>query len=579
MKLLKILKTDSWVKPYLKKYRKTLLFAIFLGFLTFGSGAALMFNSGYLISKAASHPANILLIYVPVVLTRAFGVSRPVFRYIERLTSHNWVFKLTSDLRRRLYLSLENGFYSFTNKIRLGDMLGLLSEDIGHLQNLYLRTIFPLFVSILLSVIVVLGLGWFSPFFALAMLILLSIAISIFPLVSVLRLGALQEQQKIQRNVLYTQLTDNVLGVADWMFSGRSEDFIAKHEQAENELRSKVKAMHHFSYLRDFFLELFFGIIVVIVIIWSGQRFQGSNGGAANWVAAFVLCVFPLIDVFAPLSDAVVETNIYADSIKRLNDLPEETKDSKMIVTETDKTLPTNVALLISDLHFAYDSDEILKGVNLQISSGQKVAILGKSGSGKSTLAKLIYGGLIASSGMVSINGQSSMSDTSRLIGVIHQNPYLFNTSLRNNLRLGNENATDVQLWDVLKAVGLNDMVRQLPNALDTMVDEAGLRFSGGERHRLALARILLKNTPIVVLDEATVGLDPITENQVLLRTFDLLKDKTVLFITHHLLGVDHMDRVVFLENGKIELDNSPQELSRTNRHYQQLLLLDQGWI
>ena len=573
MKLATALKSDSWVKPYLKRYWKTIVFAVFLGFLSLGSGAALMFTSGFLISKAASHPANILMIYVPVVLVRTFGISRVVFRYIERLTSHNWVFRLTSDLRKRLYQSLETGFYTFTNKIRLGELLGLLAEDIGHLQDLYLRTMFPFFVAIVMTIGITIGLGFFSIPFALAMLILLFVAVVIFPLVSLFRMGAVQEQQKQLRNQLYTTLTDNVLGVADWMFSGRSNDFISEHEATEKEEREKVVKLHHFAYYRNFALQIFFGLIIIVTTIWGGSHFHGSYGGAVNWIAAFVLCIFPLIDVYAPLSDAAVETNSYADSISQLNTLPAISED-------TVKKNYQNGTLSVENLHFAYadDDKEILSGLNLQIPEGQKVAILGKSGSGKSTLAKLIYGGLTASSGTISLAGEELTGDLTDLMSVLHQNPYLFNSSLRNNLRIGNEHATDEELLSALTAVGLDGLLAKLPQGLDTIVDEAGLRFSGGERHRVALARILLKDTPIVILDEATVGLDPITESQILTQTFELLKNKTVIFITHHLVGVDFMDRVIFLENGNITTDGKPETLATTDKHYQQLLQLDRGW-
>lgn len=140
--LFEVLKTDEWVKPFFKQYKKSLILALTLGFITFFCAGALMFNSGYLISRAASLPENILLIYIPIVLTRAFGIGRPVFRYVERLVSHNWVLKMTSNLRVKLYDSLEQDAVFFKQNHRTGDILGLLSEDINHIQNLYLRTIF-----------------------------------------------------------------------------------------------------------------------------------------------------------------------------------------------------------------------------------------------------------------------------------------------------------------------------------------------------------------------------------------------------------------------------------------------------
>ena len=132
-------------------------------------------------------------------------------------------------------------------------------------------------------------------------------------------------------------------------------------------------------------------------------------------------------------------------------------------------------------------------------------------------------------------------------------------------------------MWDVLRRVGLDQMVEKLPQGLETEVDEAGLRFSGGERHRLALARILLKDTPIVLLDEPTVGLDPITEQAVIDTFMTQLKGKTLIWITHHLQGIDQMDQVIFLEDGKIYMQGSPKELWQTEQRYRELKRADQG--
>ncbi|HGS8788676.1 TPA: amino acid ABC transporter ATP-binding/permease protein, partial [Streptococcus agalactiae] len=209
-----------------------------------------------------------------------------------------------------------------------------------------------------------------------------------------------------------------------------------------------------------------------------------------------------------------------------------------------------------------------------------KIAILGRSGSGKSTLASLLRGDLKASQGEITLGGAdvSIVGDCiSNYIGVIQQAPYLFNTTLLNNIRIGNQDASEEDVWKVLERVGLKEMVTDLSDGLYTMVDEAGLRFSGGERHRIALARILLKDVPIVILDEPTVGLDPITE-QALLRVFmKELEGNTLVWITHHLKGIEHADRILFIENGQLELEGSPQELSQSSQRYRQLKAADDG--
>lgn len=577
--LFDVLKTDEWVKPFFKQYKKSLILALTLGFITFFCAGALMFNSGYLISRAASLPENILMIYIPIVLTRAFGIGRPVFRYVERLVSHNWVLKMTSNLRVKLYDSLEQDAIFFKQNHRTGDILGLLSEDINHIQNLYLRTIFPTIIAWLLYIFVIIGIGYFSFFFALAMLLLLGVVVFLLPLWSVIINGARQEQQKQMKNELYSDLTDNVLGVSDWIFSQRGQDYVNHHEKSEEALREVNRKLQSFQRKRNFILQLMFGVITIALLVWTSRQFPGNHGGAANWIAAFVLSVFPLIDAFAPLPVAAQETNSYKDSIKNLNDLPTIQKRH-----EATPKISGALTLKIDNVHYHYPEGKksVLSGIDLTLRPGEKIAILGRSGSGKSTLANLIRGDLRATEGAITLNGEETYKfgdDISNYLGVIHQTPYLFHTTIANNLRIGNEAATDEALWQVLARVELKELVENLPEGLLTMVDEAGLRFSGGERQRLALARILLQEVPIILLDEPTVGLDPVTERALINTFFNELQDKTIIWITHHLQGIEAMDQVIFIEDGHLTMQGSPRELEQSNAHYRKLKQIDQGII
>ncbi len=574
--LFQSLKHDQWVKPFLHHYKRVLYLALFLGFMTFFCAGALMFTSGYLISRSASLPENILMIYIPIVLTRAFGIGRPVFRYVERLTSHNWVLKMTSKLRLQLYNTLEKDAIFFKRTYRMGDILGLLAEDINHIQNLYLRTIFPTIIAWVLYCFVVIGLGFVSLWFALMMLVLFLGLVVVFPLVSVLRNGARQEREKQVKNALYVDLTDNVMGVSDWIFSQRSQEYVDTYLANEQELYDVQNELRQFNRRRNFLFQLYIGLMAVSLILWTSQRFVGNHGGAANWIAAFVLSLFPLIDAFAVLPDAAQETNMYKDSLDRLNALngKDQPEPKKVMVDSTD--------IHLSDVSFHYENETkvVLNQLNLTIPQGQHVAILGRSGSGKSTLATLIRGDLTPTAGSLTLGGvlTSSFGDQmAQYIGVIQQTPYLFHTTILNNLRIGNEDASVEEVWHVLERVDLKELVQRLPDGLQTMVDEAGLRFSGGERHRMALARILLQDTPIVLLDEPTVGLDPITEQALIETFFDELAEKTVIWVTHHLQGIDQMERVIFIEDGQIELSGSPAELAATNARYQRLKAIDEG--
>lgn len=328
--ILQALRADRWVRPFLRKYRKTLIFAIFLGILTFVCGAGLMFCAGYLISRSAAKPENILLVYVPIVLTRAFGIARPVVRYFERLVSHNWVLRMTSKFRQQLYDSLEQDAVQFNSKYQLGDILGLLADDVSHIQNLYLRSIFPMFVAWGLYAIIVIGLGIISPLMGLWMLLTFGLMIFAIPIWSTLANGARQEMEKQIKDQLYVDLTDNILGVNDWVLSGRAHEYLKLHLSSQTRLFQVNKVKDKFERLRDFLLQMNYLLIIVSVIIWAALKFGGRGTYYTDWIAAFVLALFPMVEAFASLPAAVQETNVYKDSLNRLNALPKPSTEKRV---------------------------------------------------------------------------------------------------------------------------------------------------------------------------------------------------------------------------------------------------------
>ena len=572
-------KQDTWVRPFFKKYKRLLALVLFLGLMTFFAGSALMFTSGFLISKSATRPWNVLVVYVPIVLTRAFGIGRPVFRYTERLGSHNWVLKMTSDIRYKLYRSLESRASQSKEEFQTGSILGILAEDIEHIQNLYLRTIFPTLIGLLLYVLIVIMLGFFSIPFALMIALLLGILIVVLPLTSVAINRAKIYRRKYKRHVLYNQLTDSILGVGDWQYSGRYDEFLTRYNESESAVREEDIKLNRYTRFQDLVIQFVFGLIVLAIFFWAGTYFGDKGGSALNWVAAFTLAVFPLMDAFSPISQGVTELPMYEDSTKRLHDLPPVEDEEDVIISGQTDVSFDQYDVCLEDVSFNYQSKGkvILSDFNLTIPTGQKIAVLGKSGTGKTTLTKLIRHDLVPDKGTITIGGHavSDIADMSPYVGVLNQAPHLFNTSILNNVRLGNVEATDEEVLQAIKQAGLQPVVDTLPNGADTVVEEAGQRFSGGEQQRIALARILLQKVPVVIVDEPTIGLDPITENALLTTVFDVLKDKTVIWVTHHLMAIEKADRVIFIEEGAIKMDGSPQELKQTNEHYRHLLSLD----
>lgn len=565
---------DHWVRPYFKAYRSLLILAITLGLLTFFSASALMFTSGYLISKSARQPYNILLVYVPIVLTRAFGIGRPTFRYLERLVSHNWVLKMTSDLRVRLYKLLAE---REDEGLQSGNLLGILMEDIEHIQNLYLRTIFPTLISWGLYALILLGSGLFSIPLLFMLLVLLGALIFVIPLWSLLWRQALIYQRKEKRHVLYEQLTDAVLGVGDWQYSGRSQDFLTHYETLEKAVWQDDQKIQKGIRFQQIISQFVFLGVILSVLMWASHYFYGTGSEGLNWIAAFVLCLFPLMDAFGPLSQGVMELPMYETTVNRLTDLdqlPKRTLSEHSSMTLNDYTI------ICDQVSFRYKDMEraILDQFSLKVQEGEILAILGKSGTGKTTLINLIQGLYTPDSGKITIGGyaaQDVMEQAHNIFSVLSQDPHLFDTSIFNNIRLGRPTASESEVYDAAVQAGLKALIDELPEGIHTLVEEGGKRFSGGEQQRIALARILLQDAPIVILDEPTVGLDPITEQKLLTTVFEVLSGKTILWITHHLMEIGRADRIIFLEYGMIEMNGTPKELLATSSRFQKLYALD----
>ncbi|WP_155215923.1 thiol reductant ABC exporter subunit CydC [Terrilactibacillus tamarindi] len=568
----------EWFVDYIRRYWRRFIVILIVSLLAVLCGAALMYTSGYLISKAALRPENVLMIYVPIVAVRTFGIGRAVIQYIARLISHDATLRILSEMRIQLYKRLEPRALLIRSKVRTGNILGLLSDDIEHLQDVYLRTIFPSIVALSVYFIVIFSIGWFSLSFALIMAIYLFVLIILFPIISLWMTKKKSQKINRQRNHLYQNLTDAVLGVTDMMISGRSHEFIHQHEKEENEITKVTSTLHSMSRLREFMSQGIIGLIVVSMIVWSSGMVN-THQIPGTLIAAFVLVVFTLSEIFIPVSESIEKISQYQTSLKRLVETSHfETEESK---NELDHIMnPDKVTIRLDHVYFRYDNESewTIHDLNLSIKQGEKIALIGRSGAGKSSLIKLIYGALKPEKGLLTLNGipathfGEKMSD---FVSVLNQTPYLFDTTIRNNIRLGDQLASEDEIKRAAKRAKLDEYIDSLPLGYQSVVDEMGENFSGGQRQRLALARVLLQNTSIVLMDEPTVGLDPSTEKDLLDTMFEAMKGKTLIWVTHHLVGADKMDKVIFIEDGKIEMQGHHRELMSKNERYRRLYQLD----
>lgn len=570
---------QTYIWPYLKQYKRLIFLTIFLGILTVLAASMLTFTSGYLITSASEMPVTILLLHVPIVAVRTFGISRAVTRYLERLIGHNAVLKILADMRVKLYGMLEPQALFIRSRFKTGDLLGTLADDIEHLQDAYIRTIFPTIIGVFLFVYSVITLALFDWMFAIWIALCLSIIVFVYPLLSLYMLKKHQIQLKGKRSFLYQTFTDAMFGLSDWIISGKKERFINQFMSKSRESHAIEKKLSHWNQSRAFQLHVISGLILIMVGIWAG--FTAQNGEIMpTYIAAFTLVTLPILEGMIPLSQAIERIPTYEESLQRIDSIrqfvPE--KNSPLISSG----ISASPEIMIQNVSYRYDheKEDALDDISLSIPYGQKIAILGKSGAGKSTLLQLLQGALIPKSGSITISGGNPHDFGDHIyevMGVLNQKPYLFATTVENNIRLGNQNSTTEEMKNVIKQVKLDHYIQSLPNGIETQMEESGQRFSGGERQRIALARILLKNTPIVILDEPTVGLDPITELDLLETMFANLKEKTVILITHHLIGIEKMDKIIFLDEGQMAMCGTHEQLLATNERYKQLYLLDRG--
>lgn len=456
-----------------------------------------------------------------------------------------------------------------------------MSEDIEHLQNLYLRTIFPSILALVVYSIFVLVIGAFDLVFALIAACMLAVIVFLLPFVSLLLMKRHHVALKRGRNRLYQQLTDAVFGLSDWQASGRKDEFINEYVAQNVQLLKTEKRVKRWYHIRDSLIHLTVGIVVISMIIWTGNA-AASEQIAPTVIAAFVLMTLSVTNALIPISDAIDRIPSYVESAHRLKSVESDIilQDGNKLPGDKDYVAQKYIDIELSNVSYNYpDSNEpVLKDVSLQIKAGKKIAILGRSGTGKSTLLKLLTGALRPVNGQVILNGEQARTDfLSKYISVLNQKPHLFDTTIGNNVRIGKPEANDEEIWKALEKAQLAPHIASLPDGLQTKMHEMGKRFSGGERQRVAFARTLMQETPIIVLDEPTIGLDPKTELALIETMFSATEEKTVIWITHHLVGIEHVDEVIFLDSGQIAMQGSHEQLLKENEKYRRLYELDKG--
>ncbi len=531
-----------------------MILAALLGFATIGSSIGLMSTSGYLIAKAALRP-SIADLQLAIVGVRFFGIARGGFRYLERLVSHDVTFRLLARLRVWFYRALEPLAPARLMQYRSGDLLARVVADIETLENLYLRVLAPPVVALLVALLAALLMGAFDPVLALALLAFLLLAGAGLPVLTQLLARGTGRHLVGVRAELNSRLVDGIQGVADLLASGAEGRHLGRVERLSLELERLQGRMARIGGLEGALGGLLMNLATLAVLAAAIPLVSAAELDAV-YLAALVLIVLASFEAVLPLPRAFQYLNSSLEAGRRLFEIV----DTEPAVVDPARAtgMPAEARLHVHNLRFSYAPDEppALDDISFGLVPGQFIAVVGPSGAGKSTLAHLFLRFWEYRDGRILLDGRELREydqETARsLMAVVSQFTHLFNASVRDNLLLARPGATEQEVIRAAKQARVHDFVQSLPQGYDTWIGEQGLRLSGGQRQRLAIARAILKDAPILILDEPAANLDAITEREVVASLQAAAMGRATLLITHRLVGLEAAGEILVLRAGRI---------------------------
>lgn len=562
--------------PFLALYRRhwfMLLLGIILAILTLLASIGLLTLSGWFL--AGTSLAGFAGIYsfnymLPAAGVRGAAIFRTAGRYFERLVSHDATFRVLSHLRVFTFkkiLPLSPGGIA---RFRQGELLNRLVADVETLDHLYIRVISPIIAAFVVIMAIMFGLGLIDARLANTLGGIMLTLLIVLPFVFYYAGKPIGRDLTDLRGQYRTVLTSMLQGQAELTVFGALPRFRQNLAQLEAKWLRRQAQQANLTGLSQSLMILASGLTATL-ILWRAADGIDNSFMPEALIALFTFCALAAFESLAPVTVAFQHLGQVMTSATRISHLIEQKPD----VTFPEKGGETNnrATLTMHNICFTYPTQpmQVINHVDLTIEAGQHIALLGKTGCGKSTLLQLINRAFDPTHGTISLNNlpiaDYDEATLRSIMSVVPQRVHVFSHTLRENLLMAKEQATDEELKHILQQVGLGQLLEN-DEGLNAWIGDGGRQLSGGEQRRLGLARALLHNAPLVLLDEPTEGLDADTEQQILALLHQHCQDKAVLMITHRLHGLDKMDKICVMDGGKIVETGTHASLLQQQGHY-----------
>ena len=547
--------------PFLRLFKFAKL-PLFLGLVLMITGLAssigLLTTSGWFLAATAIAGLGTLFnFFYPSASVRGLAIGRTLFRYFEKLVTHDATFRILAKLRVQVFEKIIPLSPAVLNRYRNSDLLNRLVSDVDTLDSLYLRLIAPFITAIFVILAMCIGLSFVNAPLALGLGLSLLLLVFVIPTVFY-QLGKKFGDKLVHSRALYrTQFLEFIQAQAELLLfnaEDKLKDNMAKTEANWQADQQKEANLSGFSTALSLFLN---GLIIAAMLWFSSQAEFGNDEYRMAFIALFTFAALASFEILMPLGSAFLHIGQVIASAERVTDIIEQ----QPLVTFNGKAeFDQNAITLIEakDLSFTYPErqNRALENLNLTIQKGKKVAILGKTGSGKSTLLQLLVRNYDANQGELFLAGKpiaDYSEDTLRSqFCFLTQRVHVFSDTLRQNLQFASAvNIADEKMIEVLNQVGLGKLLEQ-EQGLDIWLGDGGRPLSGGEQRRLGLARILLNDAPILLLDEPTEGLDRETERQILRLILAHAENKTLIMVTHRLTAIEQFDELCVIDEAKL---------------------------